>query len=114
MAGIHSGKLGVKITPVEQNDPFMGCERPSQMPVGGDLSNMIDVPIMRVEDNGVGIFIYRHPYFFIPQSVWYWYEEYSYYQRVQDHTPYYDRDPRYTDAVNIYESELNRWRAQNA
>ncbi len=114
MAGIHSGTLGINITPISQNDPFMGCERPSQMPVGGDLSKMVDVPIMTVEDNGDEILIYRHPYFFIPQSVWYWWEEYSYYKRVQDHTQFFDRDPRYIDASNIYENELNKRRAQNA
>ncbi len=114
MAGIHSGKLGIKITPISQNDPTMGCERPSQMPVGGDLTNMVDVPIMVVEDeNGESINIYRHPYFFVPDSVWNFIEEYLYNKDLSGKPLYLDTDPRHIEASNIYENELYKRRSVN-
>ena len=68
---------------------------------------LTDYPLFKADFEGEEIFVYRHPYFFILDSVWEWWNEYSYYKRVQDNTPYYSRDPRYMDAVRIYENELN-------
>jgi len=86
----------------------LGCDSPSQMMVEG--TSTIDYPLFESDFAGEEILVYRHPYFFIPQSVWNWWEEYSYYKKVQDTTQYYDRDPRYLEAVNIFESELAKRR----
>ena len=67
----------------------------------------VDYPLFKTDYLGEEIFVYRHPYFFVLDSVWEWLSEYSYYKKVQDTTSYYDRDPRYIDAVRVYENELN-------
>ncbi len=82
----------------------LGCVRPSQRVVEGRRPE--DYPLFKTEYAGEEILVYRHPYFFIPQSVWEWWDEYSYYKKVPDMTQYYDRDPRYLEAVKIFENEL--------
>ncbi len=108
MAIVHSGMIGV-VPPVANCDLIekerLGCEKPTQRIVGGVK---IDYPILQSEFLGDEVLIYRHPYFFISDSVWAWFEEYSYYKSVTDTTPYRDRDPRYMQAVRVYENELAR------
>ncbi len=106
MAILHSGMIGVIPHPNHcdlLNKMRLGCEKPSQRIAGGS-----DYPILQTEFLGEEILIYRHPYFFISDSVWAWWDEYSYYQKIQDTTPYHKRDPRYLEACRIYETELAR------
>ncbi len=111
MALVNSGSLGEVRTP-EQDSAVsrLGVCSSAQMRVQG--IGLVDYPIFTVEYEGDELEVYRHPHFFILPSVWAWYHKYSYYKnsgRV-DMTQYEDCDPRYDDAVAIYENELSKYK----
>lgn len=111
MALLHSGLLGVVRTPEQDKSvPYLGVGAPAKKRVQG--IGLVDYPIFTVEYEGCDIEVYRHPHFFIRQSVWDWYDRYCYYSKPNrmDMTQYEDCDPRYEDAVSIYESELARYK----
>ena len=101
--------MGIIRTPEEDSAVrHLGVCSSAQMRVQG--IGLTDYPIFTVDYEGVVLEIYRHPYFFIRDSVWSWFKKYSFYKSSNrmDMTQYEDADPRYEDAVAIYENELSK------